>query len=330
MNKFSSYIKNKKPLVRKLVDTLLEKYEFASVLGTDVLGKRYVSGMYNTMVVPSYISECGFVARVHFEGLVLEYSFNILEEKNIKTIVEAIDNLAKSKISVQKLNVPCFKEEELVKKFKRNMKGKVYTGEEIVNTLKSFVNELKERDERIIDLRASYEVIEFSKMYISKKRDLEQYYVWVNPVTYVSVREEDNCKYAYKGFGCNDSDQAFVQLKEEMVNAIDLALELLKATLPVPGTYDIICDPSITGLIVHEAFGHGLEMDQFTKDRAKSVEYLNDYVKIICSIKDSERIKKLWQTYSSKYKYANNISIGKILDLLLNFINELEIEVLVA
>lgn len=66
----------------------------------------------------------------------------------------------------------------------------------------------------------------------------------------------------------------------------------------------------------------------FTK--RNSFEYLNDYVKIICSIKDSERIKKLWQTYSSKYKYANNISIGKILDLLLNFINELEIEVLVA
>ncbi|MBO5183121.1 MAG: nucleotidyl transferase AbiEii/AbiGii toxin family protein [Bacilli bacterium] len=63
----------------------------------------------------------------------------------------------------------------------------------------------------------------------------------------------------------------------------------------------------------------------FTK--RNSFEYLNDYEEIILSIKGSDRIKKLWQTYSSKYKYANNISIEKILDLLLGFINELDIEV---
>ena len=31
-------------------------------------------------------------------------------------------------------------------------------------------------------------------------------------------------------------------------------------------------------LIAHEAFGHGLEMDMFVKDRAKSVEYMNKEV----------------------------------------------------
>ena len=63
----------------------------------------------------------------------------------------------------------------------------------------------------------------------------------------------------------------------------------------------------------------------FTK--RDSFEYLNDYEKIILSIKDSDRIKKLWQTYSNKYKYANNISIEKILDLLLKFVSELDIEI---
>ena len=58
-----------------------------------------------------------------------------------------------------------------------------------------------------------------------------------------------------------------------------------------------------------------------------SFEYLNDYEKIILSIKNSERIKKIWKTYSTKYKYANNISIEKILDLLIKFIKELDIEI---
>lgn len=62
----------------------------------------------------------------------------------------------------------------------------------------------------------------------------------------------------------------------------------------------------------------------FTK--RNSFEYLNDYEKIINSIKDSEMIKKLWQTYSNKYKYANNINIEEILDVLLIVIKELKIE----
>lgn len=61
----------------------------------------------------------------------------------------------------------------------------------------------------------------------------------------------------------------------------------------------------------------------FTK--RDSFKYLNDYDKIIISIKSSEKIKKVWKTYSNKYKYANNISIEKILDMLLELMNDLNV-----
>ncbi len=64
-----------------------------------------------------------------------------------------------------------------------------------------------------------------------------------------------------------------------------------------------------------------------TFEKRNSFEYLKDYKEIILSIKNSEKIAKLWQIYSDRYKYANNISIEKILDLLLKNINELDIEV---
>lgn len=64
-----------------------------------------------------------------------------------------------------------------------------------------------------------------------------------------------------------------------------------------------------------------------TFEKRNSFEYLKDYKEIILSIKNSEKIEKLWQIYSDRYKYANNISIEKILDLLLKNINELDIEV---
>ena len=51
--------------------------------------------------------------------------------------------------------------------------------------------------------------------------------------------------------------------------------------------YDVITDSSISGLIAHEAFGHGVEMDQFVKDRALAKKYVGDYVASpICNMRD--------------------------------------------
>ena len=52
--------------------------------------------------------------------------------------------------------------------------------------------------------------------------------------------------------------------------SLDIAIRLLKAKPVKPGKYTIITDPSISGLIAHEAFGHGVEMDMFVKNRAKA------------------------------------------------------------
>jgi TldD protein len=52
------------------------------------------------------------------------------------------------------------------------------------------------------------------------------------------------------------------------------AVELLSAT-PVPaGTYDVVADNSTSGVIAHEAFGHGMETDMFLKERARGAEFI--------------------------------------------------------
>ncbi len=133
-------------------------------------------------------------------------------------------------------------------------------------------------DKRVIISRAAIEIAEISKMYLSLNKDLEQYYTWINPRTFVLVKEENNIKYAYDGFGEYDLDKAFTNLRKSMEKTGELAIKLLKAKVPTPGKYTIITDPSITGLIAHEAFGHGVEMDQFVKDRAQGAEFVNKQV----------------------------------------------------
>lgn len=66
----------------------------------------------------------------------------------------------------------------------------------------------------------------------------------------------------------------------------------------------------------------------FTK--RDSFEYLNDYEQIIDSIIGNERLEKLWDIYSNKYKYADGIDINKILNLLKDIIKELDLEVVAA
>jgi TldD protein len=59
---------------------------------------------------------------------------------------------------------------------------------------------------------------------------------------------------------------------------IDMANRLLSAERIKPGFYDVVADPSITGLIAHEAFGHGVETDMYLKNRARSRIYLGKMI----------------------------------------------------
>ena len=65
-----------------------------------------------------------------------------------------------------------------------------------------------------------------------------------------------------------------------------------------------------------------------TFSKRDSFEYLNDYEQIIDSIVGNERLERLWNIYSNKYKYANGIDINEILNLLKDIIKELDLEVI--
>ncbi len=62
--------------------------------------------------------------------------------------------------------------------------------------------------------------------------------------------------------------------EEEIERLRSELIELFRAE-PVPaGEYDVILAPPVTGLLAHESFGHGVEMDQFVKDRAKARHFI--------------------------------------------------------
>lgn len=67
------------------------------------------------------------------------------------------------------------------------------------------------------------------------------------------------------------TDEAVERMRREFAESF--------GTEPVPaGDYDVVFAPSVSGLLAHESFGHGVEMDQFVKERAKAQEFLGKKV----------------------------------------------------
>ena len=68
------------------------------------------------------------------------------------------------------------------------------------------------------------------------------------------------------------------EIEKDIGDVTATVKELLASEPMIPGEYDCICDPDVTGMIVHEAFGHGVEMDMFVKDRALAKNFIGEYV----------------------------------------------------
>jgi len=277
-NKFSHYLRSKKKLMRLLIDELARKYSYVSILGTDISGTTIAIDKSTTHVVPSGLTESGFVIKVFNGKVYSELSTSEISKKNISTLIEDIDRLVITKGTIDSVAVGVLREEAIAERFVRKNKGKLYTAEEIIKILKNYVDRTLARSPLVVNARASIETTEVSKVFMSQQKDLEQYYTWSNPRCYVLVRKGSNTKYGYDGFGTNSVEKALDGLSASIDRTSDIAIELLDSVTPTPGYYDIITDPSITGLIAHEAFGHGVEMDMYVRDRAKSQEYMNKRV----------------------------------------------------
>ena len=125
-NKFSKYLKKKKPIVKKLVEELLLDYSYVSCLATDVKGESISVDRFSTSITPSTITESGFVVKVYNGSRYSEYSFNEIDEKNYQDILNDIKRVASVEFDIKEVSVKALEEKRLKKSFKLKNKGKDY------------------------------------------------------------------------------------------------------------------------------------------------------------------------------------------------------------
>ena len=267
------YLKSRIPEAERLVRDLSRDYDYVSVLGTLVhTGQIRVSTHINS--VEDVDNECGFVVKLYKDGRYSEYSCNDIKGLKAKEVIKAVklDKIVSADFSVRMLE-----EEEHTEDYLREDESNI-SNKEIIRHLSETKDDIQKADERVINVNAVYVKRQTSKIFVSKKKHLTQKYDWVNVMTVVVVRDGDNIKSNYRAEGEANSELALKKFKENARGLLDITLKLLEAKPIKPGKYTIITDPSISGLIAHEAFGHGVEMDMFVKNRAKAKDFVGKYV----------------------------------------------------
>lgn len=281
----SEYIKSHKDLLRQLLKKLLEIYPYASILAVDAQAFDYRVTKTTTMMSENdLLSNRGFVIKVYDGQSYGEYSFNELDAAKLDEIVAAVQTkVTKLKEGIGALSLseykilndePCVFSESTEYEITPETLG----DEAIINKLSELKDKAIAFDEKVLDAQLGMSYQKYSKLFLSRNRDMEQNVLWTNGALLISVKKGQQVKYGFKGF----SNLGGVEMLDHMESAIPEvgknALDLLEAEPMVPGEYECICTPEVTGMIAHEAFGHGVEMDMFVKDRALAHYCVGDYV----------------------------------------------------
>ncbi len=282
--KESQYLKGVKPILKTLLNRLLEKYPYASILAVDSSAFGYkVTKSVTSMTEDALLSNRGFVIKVYDGRAYGEYSFNQISEEALPDILKEVDRVVMLKDKVGKIPLSEYSiltDEPAV--FAESTEYKLAPGEigdeEILRRLTAMKDQCLSSDEKVINATAGVNYQQYSKLFLSKSRDMEQNVLWTNGVLMVHVQKGQQVKYSYRGFSNLGGMELLDSMEQYIPTVVQNAIDLLDAEPMIPGEYDCICTPPVTGMIAHEAFGHGVEMDMFVKDRALAQSYVGKYV----------------------------------------------------
>lgn len=276
---FSKYLNSKREDAKKLVAELRNSFNYVSILGVDIKSTniRVQKGISN--ISSGNDTECGFVIKMNNGNEFYEYSLDdisgditLLAKKIIDSLV-INENLKNNTIGNISLD-----DDILVKSFNRENDFADYKEAYLLDYCKDLCNKLLTKNEFVLNAVVGLGLLDVSKLFISNNKELDQNYTWVNGMIVAVYNENDKVIQAHESSAYNLIGKVLEELPTKLDKLIHKAHMLTLAKPIVPGVYDVITAPSITGLIAHEAFGHGVEMDQFVKDRALAKEYVGKYV----------------------------------------------------
>lgn len=284
----SNFIQEIKEPIQKLRAQLLKKYDFVSVLVTDSIAKTYsVSKSQISMRENTDFGSGGCVLKVERNGQFTEFSFNDFSPEFLASVdgrlEEQFDMLQSGKIlgslcEASMYNVPDEQTSQGVYSSEYEISPLEYGEEKLLERVKGIYQLVRDVDERIFDCNVRFEFQKMSKLYLSDRKELEQNLMWSSGMIQPLVQKGKETKFYYDTFSILGGAELLEQMERKAEQIGKTSLDLLNTKSITPGLYDVICMPEVTGILAHEAFGHGVEMDMFVKDRALAKDYIGRQV----------------------------------------------------
>ncbi len=285
--KFSPYLTNIATGLTELVKILSESYDYVSILSTDSVGFTLtVSQRVKSIAGNTLMTERGSVVRVYKDGLYSEYSLNLFDPGKVKEQAEKIKSTLDKQFSVLKATGSAIYSTKKLTDEPLELFVEMETTdlpEEadlslLMDKLQKFSDEGVALSEEIIDCNIRAQSTHVCKMFLSSNRDLRQSYVISEgSVSMIGARGQKSDS-AFNGVSDREGPALFDSLSDCIKQTFTELSDNLGADRIEPGEYDIITTPEVSGLIAHEAFGHGVEMDMFVKKRALGAEYIDKRV----------------------------------------------------
>ena len=288
-----------------LVEYLYDKgFEEASVLAVNATGKRYsISKTGMNVSDDPMLCTRGFMIRVTQGNKWAEHSCNTLNSEdfdkisqNLQELISLNDNAtACERISVENENDGAY--------FTKYEIHPTEVGDEgILNCLEKVRNKTLACDERLMDCNVFCTYADTAKLFVKKAGgqlvQKEQRVLWMTGFISVMASRGDEIKDYYKTYSNLGGAEVLREMENDCQSIADSVVALLDSKQIEPGEYECICAPDVTGIIVHEAFGHGVEMDMFVKKRALAEEYVGKYVASpLVTMHDGARAAEQTATY---------------------------------
>ena len=281
---FSEYLTQTAPAVKAMIARLQEHFDYVSVLSTDSTGFRIsISQKARDISSETMMTERGNVIRVYRDGLYSEYAFNEPDLAHPEAQAEAIRQALEKQIGLLRLTGTEVYETGKLADEPQELFVEMETGTmpedadlgSLVKELTAVSDAAMKQGEHLIDCRLTAQSTHVCKMFLTPNRDLRQSYVYSEGTVMPMAMKDGRMEYSYAGVAERQGPEIFAGLRDKMQEAVRIAEELLTAERIEPGEYDVITTPEVSGLIAHEAFGHGVEMDMFVKNRALGKEYID-------------------------------------------------------
>lgn len=271
----SVFLRAAAPRLKEAISVLKKTYDYISVLGTDSFGSSFAVTPGESRAGDSGWIERGFVFRAQKGGIIVERAFNDLPEGDLAASVSAaLEPLLEASSKARRF--PPVPDEPARAEHFGNVAADPFAADpdDVLARLSKARKAVQVASPEIVFTSARAEFMKVAKIFLSPNRELEQAFYWSQAYLLAVAKRGEATKENYQSFSGLKGLELLDELPAKAPGFAALTLELLGARAMIPGEYEVIMDPDVTGTLAHEAFGHGVEMDMFVKGRAKAPEYL--------------------------------------------------------